>query len=278
MKYKRKKNNFTYMVAIYFIMLLSISIGYSFSNTDLTIQGTTKLAKSASYNYEYSYTVGGIWGNYVYPIDATVKYLGTDNITSWKAYVYVPSDSYIEENGCILASSCEINGNILTISSPSDYNNNLVTNSTLYFSIHLVTNSSTYASDFKIIGMNFYSGDIDIDNPSQEDLSFISYELKATGGWGTVTTYEFVITNNSIIKTVSNWKINYAFPIGSTISSCWDARYSYNSDTGVLSLSNPLWPVSLLPLTFQTAYIHVDTTKDIGYMPKEVGFSATTLF
>lgn len=276
MRRKRKLNNFTYMVAVYIIMLLSISIGYSFLNTDLSLYTKANISKNALYDYEYSYTIGEIWGNYVYPLNVTVTYLGLDNINSWKAYIYVPSDSYINENGCIMASSCIINGNILTVTSPKNYNHNLSTNSSLQFSVHLATNSPNYVSDFKLIGMSFYSNEIDIENPPEEDISFIDYELKETGGWGTVTTYEFTITNNSDVKSIGSWKINYLFPVGSTITSCWDARYSYDDETGILSLYNPEWPESILPKTTHVAHLHVDTKKESGFIPDELTFAAST--
>lgn len=273
---KRKKNNFTYMIALYIIMLVSISTAYSFLNTDLTLKGKSSFAKSASYNYNYSYKLDNNWGSYTYQISSTVTYLGQNDITSWKAYVYVPVASVV--NGCYNALSCTINGNVMTVSSPTNYNHNLSPNSTLIFTFQLTTNISTYFEEYRIIGMSFYSGAITDDPNPDTSLDFISNTLSITGGWGNVTTYKYTVTNNSTTKSLAKWAIDITFPRNSIITSFWGGTYLYDRKTGIITISNPSWPLTLAPGQTEVVEFYVDTRVATGYMPTVGTFTGTIIY
>jgi len=273
---RRKKNNFTYMIALYIIMLVTISTAYSFLNTDLSLKGKTGFSKSASYNYSYNYKLDSKWGSYTYQISSTVTYLGQDDITSWKAYVYVPVASVV--NGCYNALSCTISGNVMTVTSPTNYNHNLSTNSTLVFSFQLSTNVSTYFEEYRIIGMSFYSGSITDDPNPDVSLDFVSHTLVITGGWGNVTTYKYTVTNNSTTKSLSHWEIDITFPARSKISTLWGGTYSYDKKTGILVISNSSWPLTLGPGETEVVEFYVDVGVPAGYTPTVGTFIATIIY
>jgi|GEM_PF-3456272 len=272
---KRKKNNFTYMIALYIIMLVTISTAYSFLNTDLSLKGKTGFSKSASYNYSYKYTLDSKWGTYSYQISSTVTYLGQEDITSWKAYVYVPVASIV--NGCYNALSCSINGNVMTVTSPTNYNHNLSTNSTLVFSFQLTTNSSTYFEEYRIIGMNFFSGSIIEDPNPPANLDFVSHELSITGGAAKATNYKYVVTNNSSNLSLSNWEVKMTYPAGSRIYNFSGGTYSYDRKTGILTISNPSSPPTLGPTQTQIVQFSVDIGIATGYMPTIGNFIGTVI-
>ncbi len=273
---KRKKNNFTYMIALYIIMLVTISTAYSFLNTDLSLKGKAGFSKSASYNYSYKYVLDNKWGNYTYQISSTITYLGQNDITSWKAYVYVPVASIV--NGCYNALSCTINGNIMTVTSPTNYNHNLSTNSTLVFSFQLTTNTPTYFEEYRIIGMSFYSGAITDDPNPDTSLDFVSNTLSITGGWNKVTTYKYVVTNNSSTKSLAKWSIDITFPKNSTVTAFWGGTYTYDKKTGIIIVSNPSWPLTLAPGQTEVVEFYVDTGLATGYMPRVGTFTATIIY
>jgi hypothetical protein len=272
---RRKKNNFTYMIALYIIMLVSISTAYSFLNTDLSLKGTSGFAKSASYNYSYKYTLDSKWGTYTYQISSTVTYLGQNDITSWKAYVFVPLASVV--NGCYDALSCTINGNVMTVTSPTSYNHNLSPNSTLIFSFQLTTNSPTYFEEYRIIGMNFYSGSIIIDPNPGAELDFVSHTLSITGGSGKVTNYEYVVTNNSDILSLSHWEVPITFPTFSKLSNFYGGTYTYDKKIGIITISNPSSPITLGPKQTTTVTFSMDVGVPTGYMPTVGTFSGTVI-
>lgn len=272
---RRKKNNFTYMIALYIIMLVTISTAYSFLNTDLSLKGKAGLSRIASYNYSYTYKLDSKWGSYTYQISSTVTYLGQSDITSWKAYVYVPVASVV--NGCYNALSCTISGNVMTVTSPTNYNHNLSTNSTLVFSFQLTTNSSTYFEEYRILGMNFFTGSIIEDPNPPVNLDFVSHTLSITGGAGKVTNYKYVVTNNSDTISLSHWEVPITFPIGSRLSNFFGGTYSYDKKIGILLISNPSVPLTLGPKQTETVTFNMDVGVATGYMPTVGTFTATII-
>lgn len=285
---KNKPNKFVIIGSLYFIILLTISVAYSFFNTDLSIKATTGIA---SEEYDADYILVAKWDNgsqgpYFYQYTVNFKYSNTEPTIGWKYYIKVPYDT--EVIGCYNAESCVVEGEVLTIT--NDTSNRVLSpdNQTASFGFQIKTNEENY--DFQTIGAyfitdttnNFDSSDetdetTDNSSNTAQLVDYIIPTLSITGGWGNTTTYLLSVSNTSTSTTINYWSARLKFPIGSEISSLWGGEYEYNSDTGELTLHAPAWSPTLPPSSITEVNIYMTTPEQNPYTPTIVGFNSITI-
>ena len=288
---KNKKNYFVITTVLFFIALLTISTAYSFLNADLSLSGTvTTGSYGFNFNgdYEISYVMDNNWnssGSTYYHITPTLVYEGDDETFEWKLYIRVPFDTEIV--GCWSASSCVVEGEILTITS-ADHNAVLnKTNQSASPSFQMKTNNANYT--FNAIGATFSTKtttiNVNNDGPTTIDervddkertvVDYIDPIFSSTGGWGTTSTYKLNVTNNSD-NTLYFWEADILFPPNSSVNTLWGGGYKYDAATGILSIEGPSWSQSLAPHQSVEVNVYMDTGQAAPYTPTLGKFRATT--
>ena len=137
-KKKNKLNKFVIIGSIYFITLLTISITYSFFNTDLSMKAKVQKLNDKN-NSEYILVSSKkVDGAYLYHYIVNFKYNGVKKVLGWKYHIKIPYDT--EVLGCYNAESCTVNGEILTVI--NDQNNGILepNNQNAAFSFKIKTN------------------------------------------------------------------------------------------------------------------------------------------
>ena len=288
---KNKSNKFVIIIIVYFITFLTISTAYSFLNADLSLSssvtiGSTQITNNSKYTIDY--IVDSRWqsnGANYYHITPTVEYDGDETTTGWKLFVKVPYDTEIV--GCWSASTCVVEGEILTITSAPHNSKLNKDNTTATPSFQMKTNEANY--EFRATGITFETKTSSIDktdegtstnNTTVQDehrttVDYIKSTLNITGGWGNITTYILKITNESN-NTIQFWDADITFPIGSSINALWGGENKYDEKTGVLSLEGPSWSPSLGPNGSIEVNIYMDTGNPTPYRPTLGKFKATT--
>lgn len=250
---KNKLSIYHKLGIIYVIILLTISTAYSFSNEDLSLKTTTSM-KSANKNYEVEVTpVSKTDNNGVYQYEYTViiTYLGTETTTGWSTYIEVPYTTQM--TGCYNASSCDIEGQTLTVTN-SDYNANLSPNNTsASFNIKFETDDANYS--LKILDVQFKTNSNptdpdptpDPDAPTTVDYLKISYVMQ--NDWGTRQWHVLTIENISDSVTITSWTATLKVSSSDTMASAnvWGGTYSYDEASGIITVSGPSWSPSLAP-------------------------------
>lgn len=234
---KKNKYNITFMIVIYIMILLFITVAYSFFNDILRIKGESSLGSTVAKDYNYQYSFESSWqvdNMYIHTIDSTLTYTGNENVTGWIINLWVPTNT--EVTGCFNASSCIVDRNTLRITNES-YNGTLnINNPTVVIRTQIKIESSTY--DLKLLSVNFIkNGTIVIPNPPDETLlDNISNSINLVSDWDTKKYYTIDITNNSNID-LTDFEMKVKIPDDATISSIWGVDY-INVD-GTLTLTSP---------------------------------------
>lgn len=290
-KEKNKINTFVIIGIIYIIVFLTISTAYSFFNTNLSIQATVGMANNE--HFDADYILEAKWQNgdesqTYYHYSTTLTYTGNIPTVGWKYYIKVPYDT--EVVGCFNADSCVVEGEILTIKNAS-YNRNLSPNNqSVSFGFQIKTNKNDY--EYQALGATFITDPYDEDNTTpptitppeenkdQENATSVDYfnaTLTSQTGWDNVSLYTLDISNSSPTKTIEHWSLEIHYPIGSSIQSIWGSEYTYNEQTGILTLYDPDWNPILPPNSSIQTTIYMETPFPTPYTPTIGHFIATNL-
>lgn len=234
---KKNKLNITFMIVIYIMILLFISVAYSFFNDSLSIRGKVSFGSTVASDYNYQYSFESSWpvdNMYIHTIDSTLSYTGNENVTGWVLNLWVPSNT--EVTGCFNASSCIVNNNTLRITN-APYNGNLnINNPTVVIRTQIKIESSTY--DLKLLSVNFIKDNtIVIPNPPDEEyIDNINTTVTLVSDWDTKKYYTIDITNNSAID-LMDFEMKLKIPDDGVISSIWGVDY-INVDS-TLTVTSP---------------------------------------
>lgn len=293
---KNKKNGFIIIGIIYLIILLTISTAYSFFNENLTIKATTSITNSE--NYKVSAELTAKWGSdntYYYHYTPTLVYLGNETIKSWKLFIKVPYDTEI--TSCYNA-TCTVEGEILTITNGENNGTLTPQSNSITIGYQMTTSNGSY--EFETVGASFStspsteggntgggesggntggeeSGGEETPDNNPIDVDYINPNLNITGGWGTTSTYIFTVKNSSPTETIESWSLDITFPIGTKLSSCWGGTYTYNTDTGILTIKGPDWAPTLPPDASAEVNFFMDTGQAPPYTPIVGQFTAKTV-
>ena len=277
MKKKNKLNNFV-IISIYFTILLTISIAYSFFNTNLSIKTAAKLTGD---NNNSEYILVAAWeanGAYYYHYTVNFNYTDTTPTIGWKYYIKIPYDT--EVVGCFSAASCDVNGEVLTIT--NDQTNRVLSpdNQTASFSFQIKTNRKDYT--FETIGTHFITDSTNVFDEKDNTINklnivdYLNPTLNITGGFGNTTTYLLKVTNSSDSIDINTWSAKIKFPSNSHIESLWGGEYEYDEKNGELTIHPPLWNPILNKNSTQEVNIYMKTPYENPYTPTIIGFNATT--
>lgn len=247
-----KKNKLTLigLMIIYFIVILSISIAYSFCNQQLSLSGKVTIKTESKNNYDYTIMSNNSWqsdGYYYYNYTITINYLGEENINSWTIYIDAPFDTVID--GCYSVGECYIENSLLKMNS-AEYNGKLnKENRSFSIGFQFHTSSSNY--DLIINNISFYpenqnSWDDNNNNNDENNESEIEKELKdkiifdmySDNSWGNITSYTFSIKNESQID-LKSWQVQIQFNESDTVNNLWGAQYIMKEN--ILIISSPSW-------------------------------------
>lgn len=254
---KTKKNKISiYMLLgiVYTILLLTISTAYSFLNEDLSMNATASLVKQEK-NYQVEITeiskskTGNI--NY-YEYNVIITYLGTETTTGWETYIKVPYTTQVE--GCYNASSCSIEGEVLTVTN-ADYNGSLSPNNTsTSFNIRLAMEDDDYSLNildvkFKTSGTTPNPDPTPDPDPDPGDVSYIyiTYEMK--NDWGSRQWHVLNIKNTSETETITSWTVTFKVTSKDTMTNAnlWGGNYTYDEENGIITVTGPSWAPTLPP-------------------------------
>lgn len=279
MKKKSKFHSFIIICIFYLIILLTISVAYSFFNVDLSPKietGSSK--KEASYKTSYILQEKKKEKNsYFYHFIPTLTYLEAPPTNEWKLYIKVPFDTEIV--GCYHASSCIIEGETLTITNLASNSKLTQKNNSITMGFKMKTNQSNYK--FQVIGAKFSSLLSDsnkLDTSSSKNIektTSIIPKLSITGGWNKLTTYKFEVENHSNNITLTSWSAKFVFPENTTINSIWGGSYQYDASSGILTIQSPDWDYGLSPSKTTEINMHI-TTGTYPYTPKTGEFIGIT--
>lgn len=289
---KNKKNYFVITTVLFIMTLLTISTAYSFLNADLSLSSTVTIG---SYNsnqfdgtYQIKYIIEGKWNvndATVYHVTPTLIYEGDEETVGWKLFIKVPYDTEIV--GCWNASSCTVEGEVLTITS-IDYNERLnKENTSASPGFQMKTNNNKY--EFQAIGATFSTKtstiniddkgpnviDERVDDKERISVDYINPVLSNTGGWGNISTYVLKVTNNSD-NTIHFWESDILFPQNSNIDTIWGGEHTYDASTGILTLAGPSWAPSINPHQSIEVNVYMNTNQPAPYTPTLGKFRATT--
>lgn len=167
---KKNKRTLIGLMIIYFIIILSISIAYSFCNEQLSLSGKVTIKTESKNDYDYTVIANNSWqsnGYYYYQYTITINYLGEQNINSWKIYIDTPFDAIID--GCYGVGECYIENSVLKMNN-AHYNGKLNKNNKS-FSIGFQFHTSSPNYDLIINNILFYkkNQNIDDENNSNND-------------------------------------------------------------------------------------------------------------
>lgn len=280
MKKKNKFHKFIMIGILYFIILLTISVAYSFFDDDLSPK--TKSGNSTNSNsYKTSYILQEKKkekNSYYYHFVPTLTYLEDEQTNGWKLYIKVPFDTEII--GCYNASSCMVEGETLTITNLSSNKELTPKDNSVTMGFKMKVNQPNY--QFQVIGASFskeLSDPQKTENSLNENIiesDLITPTLTITGGWGKLSTYILKVVNNSSNITLTSWSAEITFPKDSIINSLWGGTYKYDSSSGVLTIQGPDWEPSLSPYNSATVNMHITTPNSYPYTPTVLKFTGVT--
>lgn len=259
MRKKNKNYKFIMIGFFYLIILFVISVSYSFFDTNLSYQNRKEKSKKTSL-YQINYFIKEKKksnNSYYYHLIPTLTYLGKMKTTDWKLYIKVPFDTEVIQ--CYYASSCNLEGEVLTISNSPKNGTLSPKNNSITMGVQIKVNQPN--EPFEVIGASFdkdYLSNLE-DNPYQSIIESedIIPTLKFTGSWNDLSTYTLKIENHSSHITLSSWKVQLSYPIGSNINRVWGGTYQYDSTSGNLLIYSPEWEHSLSPSDSLEVNIHI---------------------
>ena len=255
-KIKKNKLSIYHKIGIiYVIILLTISTAYSFLSENLSLEATTSI-KSSDKNYKVEVTPiskTDYNGIYYYEYNVIITYLGTETTTGWTTYIDVPYTTQI--TGCYNANSCDIEGQVLTVTN-ADYNASLSpSNTSESFNIKFETDEADYS--LNILDVQFKTGNTTTDpdptpnpnpdKPTAVDYVKISYVMQ--NDWGNRQWHVLTIENVSDSVTITSWTATLKVSSSDTMTNAniWGGTYSYDEASGIITISGPSWSPSLAP-------------------------------
>lgn len=253
---KRNKNNLMILIIVYFLILSTISIAYSFLSEQLIIKGKSSFNSVGNNDYDFKYNYQNKWEEnnlFNYMVDSVITYKGNDNIVGWKLNIWIPANT--EVVGCYNASICTINENTLTIVNAT-YNGILnVNNNTVLIKTHLRTELSNY--EIRVLGIEFIKEGSIVPNPGTETITGVNTSINLVSDWGNKKYYTIDITNN-YTKNILSFKITILIPDDAIISNIWGVEYIHKGNN--LILSGPSWNLGINTNSYIQGNIMYDTS------------------
>lgn len=279
--YRIKKNKTSkYMIIgiVYIIILLSISVAYSFLNEDLSLKATAGIPQNGT-NYIIDYTeILNQTKNSItsYGYDVILTYLGENTTTGWEVYIKIPYDTEVTE--CYNASSCTVEGEVLTIK--SDTTNSILSpdNNSTSFRIKFKTSKSDYT--FEVTGVKFMEENGESTTNAENNttdiptIEYINANYSTLYNWGSSKQYTFKVENTSDTVTIHSWSATFNIPNDATINSLWGGEKLYDEVTRILTISGPTWSPSLSPKS--SAEINMIINSSSGTPPTALDFVGIT--
>lgn len=257
---KRNKNNLMILIIVYFLILSTISIAYSFLSEQLVIEGKSSFNSTSNNEYDFKYNITNEWiendlSNYI--IDSVITYKGNDSIVGWKINIWIPTNT--EVMGCYNASECIIKDNTLTIINAS-YNGIInANNNTVLIKTYLRTKISNY--EVRVLGIEFIKEDSILPNPEIETITGVNTSINLVSDWGNKKYYTIDIANN-YNKNILSFKITILIPDDAIISSIWGVEYIHKDNN--LILSGPSWNIGININSSIQGNIMYDTASSIN--------------
>lgn len=248
---KNKISNYMIIGISYIVILLTISTAYSFLNEDLSLKVTIGIPQSGKdYTINSTEILNKTESNIsYYGYDLILTYLGKNPTTGWEVYLKIPFDTEVTE--CYQASSCTVEGNVLTIKNDT-YNGELSLNNTsTSFGIKFKTSKTDYLLD--IIGVKFIEKNAEsskepvIAEPNITTVEYIKASYTTLYDRGSSKQYTLKIENTSNDSTIHSWTTTFHIPFDASISSLWGGEKNYDEAIRLLTISGPAWSPSLPP-------------------------------
>lgn len=254
-KIKKNKNfNVWKIIIIFIISTLTISVGYSLLQQNLSVEGTANLITEEKDDKEFSNKnlkltyEDKTWynnGQTYYQYDFKLTNIGQEKVENWKIVIDIPSDiKYVGG----WSANYKIEGTKLTITGMS-YNNTLNAGNEITFGLQI----SMSENNFKISKVNL-NGDViennptpnpDPDptpNPDPDPDPGVESDIKVVftkgSSWGVsgeyYTQYDIKLTNDTD-SDISDWSFSFELPTGATISNYWN--FNYVNKDGIVTVT-----------------------------------------
>lgn len=255
-KKEKKKIGLKFMVIIFVVSLMTISIGYSYLSQFLSVEATGTIVSQEimqdefkTDNLLFTYEEKNKWyssGVYNYQYDCVLENIGTQDYENWEIVIHFPKDMQFLSGWS--ANYSQNLGELIVSSDGTSLNSGQSVSFGFQFSTKNGNfNISKVTMDGNLINIggnnnNPGTGSNSGGSSDDGDGGTISVELtpsyKITNTWsdGVNNFYQIEVTlaNNTKLNT-SSWSINAHLPSGSTITQNWNCNYINKDDYVTLS-------------------------------------------